>query len=108
MKELLLKGENLQKRVPDQDKREQLRLKHNQLNSKYNTVKVTADCKTPDIYRKSESLSGNTRSSDPAAQINAVTIKHVQHLQLDLNCCRQKMNETTVHLKSVKSEVMSS
>lgn len=40
MKELLLKGENLQKRVPDQDKREQLRLKHNQLNSKYNTVKV--------------------------------------------------------------------
>lgn len=40
MKELLLKGENLQKRVPDQDKREQIRLKHNQLNSKYNTVKV--------------------------------------------------------------------
>lgn len=40
MKELLLKGESLQKRVPDQDKREQLRLKHNQLNSKYNTVKV--------------------------------------------------------------------
>lgn len=40
VKELLLKGENLQKRVPDQDKREQLRLKHNQLNSKYNTVKV--------------------------------------------------------------------
>lgn len=40
MKELLLKGENLQKRVPDQDKRDQIRLKHNQLNSKYNTVKV--------------------------------------------------------------------
>uniref|UniRef100_A0A671Z343 Dystrophin n=1 Tax=Sparus aurata TaxID=8175 RepID=A0A671Z343_SPAAU len=39
VKELLLKGENLQKRVPDQDKREQLRLKHNQLNSKYNAVK---------------------------------------------------------------------
>lgn len=35
-----MKGESLQKRVPDQDKREQLRLKHNQLNSKYNTVKV--------------------------------------------------------------------
>uniref|UniRef100_A0A7N8X944 Dystrophin n=1 Tax=Mastacembelus armatus TaxID=205130 RepID=A0A7N8X944_9TELE len=39
VKELLLKGENLQKRVPDQDKREQIRRKHNQLNSKYNTVK---------------------------------------------------------------------
>ncbi|XP_056882091.1 dystrophin isoform X5 [Takifugu flavidus] len=39
VKELLMKGENLQKRVPDEDKREQLRLKHNQLNSKYNTVK---------------------------------------------------------------------
>ncbi|XP_049425588.1 dystrophin isoform X1 [Epinephelus fuscoguttatus] len=39
VKELLLKGENLQKRVPDQDKREQIRQKHNQLNSKYNTVK---------------------------------------------------------------------
>ncbi|XP_044044293.1 dystrophin isoform X5 [Siniperca chuatsi] len=39
VKELLLKGETLQKRVPDQDKREQIRLKHNQLNSKYNTVK---------------------------------------------------------------------
>ncbi|XP_068446612.1 dystrophin isoform X5 [Clinocottus analis] len=39
VKELLLKGENLQKRVPDQDKREQIRLKHNQLHSKYNTVK---------------------------------------------------------------------
>lgn len=36
-----MKGENLQKRAPDQDKREQIRLKHNQLNSKYNTVKVT-------------------------------------------------------------------
>lgn len=40
VKELLLKGENLQKRAPDQDKREQIRLKHNQLNSKYNAVKV--------------------------------------------------------------------
>ncbi|KAF3857322.1 hypothetical protein F7725_009181 [Dissostichus mawsoni] len=39
VKELLLKGENLQKRAPDQDKREQIRLKQNQLNSKYNTVK---------------------------------------------------------------------
>lgn len=37
-----MKGENLQKRVPDEDKREQLRLKHNQLNSKYNAVKVTS------------------------------------------------------------------
>lgn len=36
-----MKGENLQKRVPDEEKREQLRLKLNQLNSKYNTVKVT-------------------------------------------------------------------
>lgn len=41
VKELLMKGENLQKRVPDEDKREQLRLKHSQLNSKYKTVKVT-------------------------------------------------------------------
>lgn len=41
VKDLLLKGENLQRRVPDQDKREQIRLKQNQLNSKYNTVKVT-------------------------------------------------------------------
>ncbi|XP_072296331.1 dystrophin isoform X3 [Eucyclogobius newberryi] len=39
VKELLIKGENLQKRAPDQDKREQVRLKHNALNSKYNTVK---------------------------------------------------------------------
>ncbi|XP_047432918.1 dystrophin isoform X3 [Mugil cephalus] len=39
VKELLLKGENLQKRAPDQDKREQIRLKNNQLNSKYNIVK---------------------------------------------------------------------
>ncbi|KAM4602180.1 dystrophin [Polymixia lowei] len=39
VKELLVKGENLQKRVPDQNKREQIRLKQNQLNSKYNTVK---------------------------------------------------------------------
>ncbi|XP_068612642.1 dystrophin isoform X3 [Brachionichthys hirsutus] len=37
--ELLVKGENLQKRVPDQDKRERIRLKHNQLNSKHNAVK---------------------------------------------------------------------
>lgn len=41
VKDLLLKGENLQRRAPDQDKREQIRLKHDQLNSKYNTVKVT-------------------------------------------------------------------
>uniref|UniRef100_A0AAV2LGC3 Dystrophin n=1 Tax=Knipowitschia caucasica TaxID=637954 RepID=A0AAV2LGC3_KNICA len=39
VKELLIKGENLQKRAPDQDKREQVRLKHNALNNKYNTVK---------------------------------------------------------------------
>ncbi|XP_075333549.1 dystrophin isoform X3 [Odontesthes bonariensis] len=39
VKDLLLKGENLQKRVPDQNKREQIRVKHNQLNGKYNTVK---------------------------------------------------------------------
>ncbi|XP_038138063.1 dystrophin isoform X4 [Cyprinodon tularosa] len=39
VQELLLKGENLQRRAPDRDKREQIRLKHNQLNSKYNTVK---------------------------------------------------------------------
>ncbi|CAL8307771.1 unnamed protein product [Merluccius merluccius] len=39
VKELLLKGESLQKRVPDQDKREQIRHKQDQLNSKYNTVK---------------------------------------------------------------------
>ncbi|XP_033837659.2 dystrophin isoform X13 [Periophthalmus magnuspinnatus] len=39
VKELLIKGENLQRRAPDQDKREQVRLKHNALNSKYNTVK---------------------------------------------------------------------
>ncbi|XP_054915286.1 dystrophin isoform X6 [Poeciliopsis prolifica] len=39
VQELLLKGENLQKRAPDRDKREQIRQKHNQLNSKYNTVK---------------------------------------------------------------------
>ncbi|KAM9836007.1 dystrophin-like [Aulostomus maculatus] len=39
VKELLVKGENLQKRVPDQDKREQIRVKNNQLNSKYNAVK---------------------------------------------------------------------
>ncbi|KAM6945421.1 LOW QUALITY PROTEIN: dystrophin-like [Aplochiton taeniatus] len=38
VKELLLKGENLQRRV-GQDKREQILLKQNQLNSKYNTVK---------------------------------------------------------------------
>uniref|UniRef100_A0A3P8NXL4 Dystrophin n=1 Tax=Astatotilapia calliptera TaxID=8154 RepID=A0A3P8NXL4_ASTCA len=39
VKELLLKGESLQKRVPDLDKREEIRLKHNKLNMKYNTVK---------------------------------------------------------------------
>ncbi|KAM4537905.1 dystrophin [Fundulus diaphanus] len=39
VQELLLKGENLQKRAPDRDKREQIRVKHNQLNSKYNAVK---------------------------------------------------------------------
>ncbi|KAL1021783.1 hypothetical protein UPYG_G00017880 [Umbra pygmaea] len=38
VKDLLLKGENLQKRVPDPDKKEQIRIKHNQLNTKYNTV----------------------------------------------------------------------
>ncbi|XP_054599029.1 dystrophin isoform X5 [Nothobranchius furzeri] len=37
--DLLLKGENLQKRAPGPDKREQIKLKHNQLNSKYITVK---------------------------------------------------------------------
>ncbi|XP_035983754.1 dystrophin isoform X17 [Fundulus heteroclitus] len=39
VQELLLKGENLQKRAPDRDKREQIRVKHNQLSSKYNAVK---------------------------------------------------------------------
>ncbi|KAG9349621.1 hypothetical protein JZ751_028069, partial [Albula glossodonta] len=39
VKELLEKGENLQKRVPDEGKREEIRIKHDQLNSKYNTVK---------------------------------------------------------------------
>uniref|UniRef100_A0AAQ4PPR1 Dystrophin n=1 Tax=Gasterosteus aculeatus aculeatus TaxID=481459 RepID=A0AAQ4PPR1_GASAC len=39
VKELLLKGETLQKRVPNPDKREQIRLKHNELKSKYSTVK---------------------------------------------------------------------
>nr|XP_049609340.1 dystrophin isoform X5 [Syngnathus scovelli] len=39
VKELLLRGENLQKRAPDQDKREQIRLKQKQLGNKYNTVK---------------------------------------------------------------------
>uniref|UniRef100_A0A6Q2ZQT8 Dystrophin n=1 Tax=Esox lucius TaxID=8010 RepID=A0A6Q2ZQT8_ESOLU len=38
VKDLLLKGENLQRRVPDPDKKEQIRIKHNQLNTKYNTV----------------------------------------------------------------------
>ncbi|KAJ8350389.1 hypothetical protein SKAU_G00255190 [Synaphobranchus kaupii] len=37
--ELLEKGQNLQKRVPDEEKREEIRIKHDQLNSKYNTVK---------------------------------------------------------------------
>uniref|UniRef100_M4A1S7 Dystrophin n=1 Tax=Xiphophorus maculatus TaxID=8083 RepID=M4A1S7_XIPMA len=39
VQELLLKGENLQKRAPDRDKREHIRQKHSQLNNKYNTVK---------------------------------------------------------------------
>ncbi|XP_069568938.1 dystrophin isoform X2 [Brachyistius frenatus] len=39
VKELLLKGENLQKRAPDRYKREQIRLRQNQLSSKYNIVK---------------------------------------------------------------------
>ncbi|XP_051915019.1 dystrophin isoform X6 [Hippocampus zosterae] len=39
VKELLLRGENLQKRAPDQDKREQIRLKQKQLGNKYQTVK---------------------------------------------------------------------
>ncbi|KAG5833362.1 hypothetical protein ANANG_G00275140 [Anguilla anguilla] len=39
VKELLEKGESLQKRVPDEGKREEIRIKHDQLNSKYNTVK---------------------------------------------------------------------
>ncbi|KAJ8253066.1 hypothetical protein GJAV_G00208740 [Gymnothorax javanicus] len=39
VKQLLEKGESLQKRVPDENKREEIRVKHNQLNSKYNTVK---------------------------------------------------------------------
>ncbi|XP_028324112.1 dystrophin isoform X3 [Gouania willdenowi] len=39
VKELLLKGENLQRRAPDHGKREQIKLKQNQLNSKYNAVK---------------------------------------------------------------------
>ncbi|XP_061571903.1 dystrophin isoform X2 [Cololabis saira] len=39
VKELLLRGENLQKRAPDHEKQEQIRLKHNHLNSKYSTVK---------------------------------------------------------------------
>uniref|UniRef100_A0A674C9U1 Dystrophin n=1 Tax=Salmo trutta TaxID=8032 RepID=A0A674C9U1_SALTR len=38
VKELLLKGQKLQRRVPDLDKKEQIRIKHNQLNTKYNTV----------------------------------------------------------------------
>ncbi|KAM9828924.1 dystrophin isoform 7-T7 [Syngnathus typhle] len=39
VKELLVRGENLLKRAPDQDKREQIRLKQKQLGNKYNTVK---------------------------------------------------------------------
>lgn len=50
VKELLLKGENLQKRAPDQDKREQIRQKHNQLNSKYNTVKVTRKQRETSVF----------------------------------------------------------
>uniref|UniRef100_A0A8K9VC93 Dystrophin n=1 Tax=Oncorhynchus mykiss TaxID=8022 RepID=A0A8K9VC93_ONCMY len=38
VKELLLKGQKLQRRVPDLDKKEQIRIKHNQLNTKYNSV----------------------------------------------------------------------
>uniref|UniRef100_A0A8C7KYF3 Dystrophin n=1 Tax=Oncorhynchus kisutch TaxID=8019 RepID=A0A8C7KYF3_ONCKI len=37
VKELLLKGQKLQRRVPDLDKKEQIRIKHNQLNTKYNS-----------------------------------------------------------------------
>ncbi|XP_057685973.1 dystrophin isoform X3 [Corythoichthys intestinalis] len=39
VKELLLRGENLQKRAPDTDKREQIKLKQKQLGNKYNAVK---------------------------------------------------------------------
>ncbi|XP_004086056.1 dystrophin isoform X2 [Oryzias latipes] len=39
VKELLLRGENLQRRAPDADKREQVRLKLHLLDSKYNAVK---------------------------------------------------------------------
>ncbi|XP_041114936.1 dystrophin isoform X1 [Polyodon spathula] len=39
VKELLQKGENLQQRVPDERKREEIRIKQHLLNSKYNTVK---------------------------------------------------------------------
>ncbi|KAF6730406.1 Dystrophin [Oryzias melastigma] len=39
VKELLLRGESLQRRAPDVDKREQVRLKHRLLDSKYNAVK---------------------------------------------------------------------
>ncbi|XP_041834285.1 dystrophin isoform X2 [Melanotaenia boesemani] len=39
VKELLLKGETLQKRAPDADNREQIRRKQSQLSSKYNAVK---------------------------------------------------------------------
>ncbi|RXM31709.1 Dystrophin [Acipenser ruthenus] len=39
VKELLQKGENLQQRVPDERKREEIRIKQHLLNSKYDTVK---------------------------------------------------------------------
>ncbi|XP_048870512.1 dystrophin isoform X3 [Brienomyrus brachyistius] len=39
VKELLEKGEKLQKRVPDENKRKEIRIRHDQLNTKYNTVK---------------------------------------------------------------------
>ncbi|XP_067116720.1 dystrophin isoform X2 [Osmerus mordax] len=39
VQELLQQGESLQRRAPDQGEREQIRIKHNQLHSKYNTVK---------------------------------------------------------------------
>ncbi|XP_061760709.1 dystrophin isoform X2 [Nerophis ophidion] len=39
VKELLLRGENLQKRAPDQDKKEQIKQKQKRLSNKYNNVK---------------------------------------------------------------------
>ena len=70
MKELLLKGENLQKRAPDQDKREQIRLKHNLLNSKYNTVKVTRVSRMKQLLKRRGNRYGthpkNTCTQKPA------------------------------------------